>query len=238
MAIKVALFILEGPTDENALAPYLYKIVSEARLKMNIKITYGDKTSEPAYYGSTSFVISPHNIEKYLEELVISFLNSPEVKKEKVLKAKNIEKIYYVTDTDNCFHEHTPSRINKRGCFEKILKTREIEVYQNEIIRAQEKRKQKQSRCVHTATFNTIFFSRHLEAITINNCNVDICENDKKNESIKFGEKLLTDPNFANEVFRNPEIKTWNSYQDSYDGIKECDNNERACNMNNLMDEY
>lgn len=60
----------------------------------------------------------------------------------------------------------------------------------------------------------------------------------KKIEAIKFAKITMEDPTYASSVFRHREIKKWQTYKESYDGIKECGDGERACNMNNLLDEY
>lgn len=176
--IKIILFIVEGLSDTTALSPYLTKIMNTAKHKLTVHITHGDKTSEPVPYDKTTFTVRPGEIEKYLEELIIAYLSKKSTK-DLGIKANNIHKVYYVTDTDNCFHETTPPRVNKMQCFSKIINLNTIEVYQNDKIRKQKKQLVKSDRNVHIAQFETIFFSRDLEAITINNTKV-LTDDEKK----------------------------------------------------------
>ena len=55
--------------------------------------------------------------------------------------------------------------------------------------------------------------------------------------AIEFSEKALFDDEFFIKVFKNDStLKIWETYRESYEGIKNYKG--RACNMNNFLDEY
>ena len=232
MKIKIVLFIVEGPSDETALAPYLTKFIEKNKKKLSIQITHGDKTGE-LLYNSDEFTVTPTNITQYLENLVIKYLKTKEIK-DLGIKAKNIEKVYYITDTDNCFFEKSSPRVNKRKCLSKIFNFKTLEIYQTEEVRKQEKKKIESERNVKRADFKTIFFAKDLEAVTINNTKI-LTDKEKERIAIDFAKKSLQNETFFENIFRDKDLKIWENYVASYEGIKSY--KKRASNMNNLLDE-
>ena len=60
---------------------------------------------------------------------------------------------------------------------------------------------------------------------------------EKEKMAIEFSEKALLNDKFFIEVFKNDsKLQTWETYRESYEGIKNYKG--RACNMNNFLDEY
>lgn len=55
--------------------------------------------------------------------------------------------------------------------------------------------------------------------------------------AIEFSERALADDTFFTKVFKSDNnLKIWESYRESYEGIKNF--RGRASNMNNFLDEY
>lgn len=102
----VILFIVEGPSDHDALIPYLEQHLIESSLKVTVKEMHGDILTEFQNY-SREFKVTPSNVKQELKSCILKYLATQEVKAEQI-KAKDIVKIYYVTDTDYCFSQNFP----------------------------------------------------------------------------------------------------------------------------------
>lgn len=200
MAIKIVLFIVEGPSDEETLSAYITKLMFKNRKKLSVQITYGDKTSENIANSKTLFTVTADNINQYIENIIIEYLNRKDVK-DLGIKAKNIEYVFYVTDTDNCFFEETLPRLNKKECLSKMFNFKEIEVYQNQVQRRQEKQKNISERKIPRVPFETIFFAKDLEAVTIGNSE-NLTDELKEKLSNEFAQNSLLIDVFFEKVFR------------------------------------
>ncbi|MGL5054603.1 MAG: hypothetical protein ACRC54_02800 [Fusobacteriaceae bacterium] len=209
----VILFIVEGPSDHDALIPYLEQNLIESSLKVTVKEMHGDILTEFQNY-SREFKVTPSNVKQELKNCILKYLATQEVKAEQI-KAKDIVKIYYVTDTDYCFSQKFPHSMNKSKCLNSIFNFNFLELIKgNEI------------------PFETIFFSKDLEHV-LTGVERKYSDEEKKRIAIEFGSKSLEEENFFINTFEDTSIKTWNSYRESYDGIKKFVG--KSCNMNNLL---
>ena len=84
--------------------------------------------------------------------------------------------------------------------------------------------------------FETIFFSKNLEHVTYGE-EKEFSNLEKEKMAIEFSERALADDTFFTKVFKSDNnLKIWESYRESYEGIKNF--RGRASNMNNFLDEY
>ena len=84
--------------------------------------------------------------------------------------------------------------------------------------------------------FETIFFSKNLEHVTYGE-EKEFSNLEKEKMAIEFSERALADDSFFTKVFKSDNnLKIWESYRESYEGIKTF--RGRASNMNNFLDEY
>lgn len=84
---KIVLFIVEGPSDENALGPILSKIISNKNIRF--KVTETDITGDYRY-------ITVDNIEQQLAKHVRRFLAN-------TFRVSDIIEIIHIVDTDGVF---------------------------------------------------------------------------------------------------------------------------------------
>lgn len=215
---KVILFILEGPSDYTALIPYIEKKLLD-NLKINVtpKIMHGDILTE--YIPNTrQYKITPANVKGELKKSISTHFHLTSVKADGI-KLSDIIKVYYVTDIDYCFHEEQSHHKNKSKCLTKIFNFNTISLIgENKI------------------PFETIFFSKNLEHVTYGE-EKEFSNLEKEKMAIEFSEKALADDTFFTEVFKSDNnLKIWESYRESYEGIKNF--RGRASNMNNFLDEY
>lgn len=211
MAIKIVLFIVEGPSDEETLSAYITKLMFKNRKKLSVQITYGDKTSENIPNSKNLFTVTADNVNQYIENIIIEYLNRKDVK-DLGIKAKNIEYVFYVTDTDNCFFEETLPRLNKKECLSKMFNFKEIEVYQNQVQRRQEKQKNISERKIPRVPFETIFFAKDLEAVTIGNSE-KLTDELKEKLSNEFAQNSLLIDGFFEKVFRDSSLMKWETFE-------------------------
>jgi hypothetical protein len=211
----IIIFMVEGPSDHDALIPYIEQQLIELKIKVTIKEMHGDILTEYED-GTRQYKITSGNVRKQVKDLILSYLASTKIKLEQI-KPKDIIKVYYVTDTDYCFSQQLPNSLNKVSCLNTVFNFNTIELIKNRKI-----------------PFETIFFAKHLEHIIAND-ERNFSDYEKTKTAIEFGARSLEEEKFFINIFRNNDIKKWNTYRESYNGIKIYIG--RACNMNNLLDE-
>lgn len=214
---KVILFIVEGPSDHSAIIPYIQERLKKLKLRVTVKEMHGDILTE--YIQNTrQYKINPGNVKGELKKSISTYFNLASVKAERI-KLSDIIKVYYVTDIDYCFHEKENHHKNKSECLSKIFNFNTMTLIgENEI------------------PFETIFFSKNLEHV-INGKEKEFTDIEKEKIAIEFSEKALTNDEEFIKVFKNDStLQIWETYRESYEGIKNYKG--RACNMNNFLDEY
>lgn len=214
---SVILFIVEGPSDHSALIPYIQERLQKLKLKVTVKEMHGDILTE--YIKNTKeYKINSSNVKGELKKSISSYFNLASVKAERI-KLSDIIKVYYVTDIDYCFSEKQSHHKNKSECLSKIFNFTAIDlIKKNEI------------------PFETIFFSKNLEHVTYGE-EKEFSNLEKEKMAIEFSERALADDSFFTKVFKSDNnLKIWESYRESYEGIKNF--RGRASNMNNFLDEY
>ena len=214
---SVILFIVEGPSDHSALIPYIQERLQKLKLKVTVKEMHGDILTE--YIKNTKeYKINSSNVKGELKKSISSYFNLASIKAERI-KLSDIIKVYYVTDIDYCFSEKQSHHKNKSECLSKIFNFNTIDlIKKNEI------------------PFETIFFSKNLEHVTYGE-EKEFSNLEKEKMAIEFSERALADDSFFTKVFKSDNnLKIWESYRESYEGIKTF--RGRASNMNNFLDEY
>lgn len=212
---NVILFIVEGPTDKDALMPYIEQELLNLKLKTTVQIMHGDILTVYES-GKRQYKVGPHNVRQELIKSITAFFSTP-TKKSEQIKMQDITKVYYITDTDYCFTQKFPHSVNKRQCLQTMF-------YFNALGLTKK----------NDVPFKLIFFAKHLEHILINESK-DHSDEEKEKIAVEFGERSLLEENFFINTFRDVNIKSWETYKKSYIGIKTYVG--RACNMNNLLDE-
>ena len=214
---SVILFIVEGPSDHSALIPYIQERLQKLKLKVTVKEMHGDILTE--YIKNTKeYKINSSNVKGELKKSISSYFNLASVKAERI-KLSDIIKVYYVTDIDYCFSEKQSHHKNKSECLSKIFNFNTINLIKKNKI-----------------PFETILFSKNLEHVTYGE-EKEFSNLEKEKMAIEFSEKALADDTFFTKVFKSDNnLKIWESYRESYEGIKNF--RGRASNMNNFLDEY
>lgn len=212
---NIILFIVEGDSDERALLPWINQELLKIKARAKPKVMRGDILTEYSNKYSKEFMVSPSNVRGKIQELIKEYV-SEQKNQSDAFRTNDIIKIYYVTDTDNCFMNKESHSENKNKCLSKMFNFEYIELTKTRKI-----------------GFEILFFSKDLEEIIHGN-SVKTDE-EKKKISNNFSEKSLKDRNYFINVFKTQSIKTWLSYKESYKGIRTYDG--KACNMNVLIDE-
>lgn len=214
---SVILFIVEGPSDHSALIPYIQERLQKLKLKITVKEMHGDILTE--YIKNTKeYKINSSNVKGEFKKSISSYFNLASIKAERI-KLSDIIKVYYVTDIDYCFSEKQSHHKNKSECLSKIFNFNTINLIKK-----------------NETPFETIFFSKNLEHVTYGE-EKEFSNLEKEKMAIEFSERALADDSFFTKVFKSDNnLKIWESYRESYEGIKTF--RGRASNMNNFLDEY
>ena len=220
MPRTVMLFMFEGESDNSAIAPYITDLVNECNLTLTVEIMKGDKTSGWIEIGGEvvrgEFEWTTSNIRLELIKRIRKYISSRSSIID--LKPTDIYKVYYVTDTDDCFqHPEIPERHNKSKCMKAIFNMRTLVLAPNVEV-----------------PIELIFFAKELEHITIDN-EEELTLQEKNDKAIEFAGEVLENEGFFEYTFTKAGLKTWINFQESYIGIIRYVG--KACNMNNLLDE-
>ena len=211
------IFIVEGASDEETLMPWIEKKLRELNLGVKVKIMTGDKLTR--YIENTkNYDITPQNVRGKIQGMLKEFMNSSNIKAD-YLKWKDIFKVYYVTDTDNCFQNKSMHSSNKKECLKKMFDFETVNIIKNN----QSSKK-----------FEIILFSNNLEHVLYGKLE-ELTDEKKEELSKEFGEKTLKEEWNFKEKFRNSNIKYWDSYMESYKEIQNYSG--RATNITALIKE-
>lgn len=216
MKKRVILFVVEGPSDQDALIPFIENEVQSNKVRTTVKNMHGDILTK-YIDGTRRYEVNTSNVRRELSKKIDEYLDSPSIKSEQI-KRKDLKKIYYITDTDYCFFQEFEHSKNKKECLMKIFYFEKLELKNNIEV-----------------DIDVIFFSKHLEHV-LRNIEENLSNKEKAKIAIEFSKESLKNRSFYIDTFKNQKkLKTWKSFSDSYIGIQNC--RDRACNMNNLLDE-
>lgn len=216
MKKRVVLFVVEGPSDQDALIPFIENEIQVNKMRTTVKNMHRDILTK-YIEGTRKYEITPSNMRKELTRKIDEYLDSPIVKSEQI-KRKDLRKIYYITDTDYCFIKENEHSKNKRECLKKIFSFEKLKLKNNIEVEIE-----------------TIFFSKHLEHV-LKNIEENLPNEEKAKIAIEFSKESLRNREFYISTFKTQEnLKTWDSFSEAYAGIQSYD--KRACNMNNLLDD-
>ena len=229
---KVLLFIVEGPSDEQSLAPAFEKIASNNNV--SFKVMHYDITSD--------FASTEDNIEKRIKRLAVKrFLDdNPQ------LGVDDICGIVQVVDTDGVF---APDSLIEED--ETIEKT----IYEDNYIKCKNAalmvltRENKRKILLHLASLREITIPFGIKvpyAIYYMSCNLDHVLHCKRNstieekmvDSILFGDQY-DDPIIFEEFFNNKFVKVEGDYDCTWDYIQKDRNSlKRGSNFWLCIDRY
>lgn len=177
---KIIFFIVEGPTDENALSPILKKIFQSEEVAFHV--VHGDLTSEQK--------VTKNNIVKSVNAHI------KEEMKRYGLSKKDVLKIVHLIDTDGAF---IPSDRVIYGPNRSIEYLDNLIVVKNvtEIVNRNARKTRAVSALNKTTTvggmpYSVHYFSRNLEHV-LQNITKDIGYEDKINYADEFADKYKND---------------------------------------------
>lgn len=222
---KIALFIVEGITDEISLALVLSKIIEKDKI-VKFKIINGDITAQNG--------VNPNNIHKELTERIKEFLARDIYKKSDILN------VIHLIDTDGAY-------INDDMILEKDVSSIEYNtqnIYAKNINDIKKRNKQKSQILSKLAATDIVytnlpyriyFFSSNLEYVLHNQQNISA--NEKSKYADIFADKFVTNPVSFIEFMNNPEFALTGEYKDTWDFIKKDTNSlKRYTNFNLYID--
>ena len=212
---KIILFIIEGPSDEDALIVPLENELINKKIKTRVKVLHTDILTEYISENNNNFKITSANLMGELKELIETTL-----KKISLIKFKDIGKIIYITDTDDCFLKKELHSKNKKECLKTLFNKRNIELGKKNAKKV--------------IPFEVIFMSQNLEHVLTGEIK-EYSPEEKEKISTEFKDKCEKNFEEYKSFFMSSNIKKWKTYNESYEKIETT--NERASNMNCLLEE-
>ena len=212
---KVIIFMVEGPSDEDALVVPLENELVSKKIRVKTKVLHTDILTK--YSDGEKFETTTSNVVSKVKMIIEDFFNKSKYLN---LKYKDIGKIIYVTDTDNCFFKDERHSKNKKECLKVLFSTKSIFLGK----RNAEKE----------ISFDVIFMSQNLEHVIKGELR-DYTDEEKRKISKVFSNACYDDFTLYTELFNSEDVKKWEDYSSSYTGIEITE--ERTSNMNCLLSE-
>lgn len=215
---KLVIFLVEGPSDEDALIVPLENKLTVKQIKTKVKVFHTDILTEYSAKESNVFKITSSNIIGELKKVIETEIKK--ISKISGLKYRDIGKIIYITDTDDCFSRDEAHSKNKKECLKVLFNKREIELGKGSAIKK--------------IPLDVIFMSQNLEHVLVGDLR-EYSDEEKEIIATKFKEKCEENFDEYIKFFTSDTIKKWNTYEESYTGIQI--KKERVSNMNCLLEE-
>lgn len=121
MKNKVIIFMVEGPSDEEALVIPLENELVSKKIRVKTKVLHTDILTK--YSDREKFETTTSNVVSKVKAIIEDFFNKFKYLN---LKYKDIGKIIYVTDTDNCFFKDAKHSQNKKECLKVLFYIKSI----------------------------------------------------------------------------------------------------------------
>lgn len=229
---KILLFIVEGPSDEQSLAPALEKIISHS---VRFKVIHSDITCD--------FDSNVQNIEKRIKKMgVKKFLEENQQFSE-----RDIYGVVHIVDLDGAFAPDeivVENNVDRASYYEDRI---EIQVGKIDDFKAT--RQNKRNILSHLAEIDKIkipnglivpyavyYMSSNLDHVLHNKMNSTFQE--KQNDSISFGDEY-DDPEKFEAFFNCDEIKVDGTYEETWEYAKrELNSLKRGSNFWLCIDKY
>lgn len=220
---KILLFIVEGRSDETALAPALEKIVTAHNVKFKVMRT--DITSD--------FASNENNIERRIKEQAVKKF----LKANPQFSSKDICGLVHITDLDGVFIND--DFVKETATDDPVYKNTCIECKDREMFLKSQNNKKKN--LLHLISIREIVIPEGVivpYAIYFMSCNLDhvlhdernLTEDEKKDKSLDFADKY-DEPLEFKEFFNKEDVKidgsylgTWNDIQNDLNSLKKGSN--------------
>lgn len=224
-AKKVVLFIVEGPTDEDALSPILKRIFQNDEVRFHV--VHGDVTIKDG--------IKPQNAINTINALVTSELERYGLRKADLLR------VVHIIDTDGAF---IPDDCVIPNGSDKIEYTEDkiIAVNHRQIIERNQTKTAVVKRLysvgkISAFPYSVYFFSRNLEH-ALHNVSADLTDQEKIDYADAFADKYADDPDGFITLLSNSDFTVIGDYGDSWQFIFSGTNSlKRHCNLHILFQE-
>lgn len=220
MTDKVILFLVEGPTDEDALALIYSRIVREHDIKFEVLHT--DITADEN--------MTVKYIEERIQGVIEVYLN-----KNPFIRESDILKVVQIIDTDAAF---VPSALVKQSDTGKTeyFKTYIAAKNKDRLIRRNISKRNIVYRLAHSKyvagfPYEIYYFSRNLEHV-LHNISVDLTDDEKDALAFEIADRYSEHPEDFLKLLYKADFYVSGTYEDTWNFIMKNGNSlERHCNM-------
>lgn len=220
---KVILFIVEGPTDENALSPVLKKIFQNEEVRFHV--VHGDFTSDWLVNSTNAIKVVNEHIEAEMDRYGF--------------RRTDIIKVIHLIDTDGAF---IPSGCvvagdNKRLCYEEnqiISRNPQVTIERNSK-KAQVLSRLYPTDTIRTTPYSVYYFSRNMEHV-MHNINDSLTDDEKMDYADRFAAAYHDKPKDFIHFLTDSDFTVRRNYRESWQFIFEGKNSlHRHCNLHLLF---
>lgn len=219
---KVILFIVDGPTDENAFGPILKRIFRNEEIRFHI--VHGDITSDR--------MLNSANAIRTVKEHIEFELNRYGFKRSDVMK------VVHLIDTDGAF---IPSANVVAGDGkihygeEQIIAKNPQTIVERNARKTSVLQRLTQTAKIWTLPYSVYYFSRNQEQV-MHNKSGDLTDDEKMQRADDFADRYREDPNAFLFFLANSDFTVKGDYKESWNFIFEGTNSlHRYCNLHLLF---
>lgn len=222
---KVILFIVDGPTDENALSPILKKIFQNGEVRFHV--VHGDITSE--------WLVSSTNAIKMVNEHVKAEMDRYGFRRNDIIK------VIHLIDTDGAF---IPNDCVVAGEVQKLCYEEDRIISRNpqRTIERNSRKTQALSRlyaagAIGATPYSVYYFSRNMEHV-MHNISDDLTDNEKMDYADRFVDEYHDNLKAFINFLTDSDFTVQLDYGESWRFIFEATNSlHRHCNLHLLFGE-
>ncbi len=224
MKKKVILVIVEGPSDQTALAPVFVNIFKSDQIEF--RIVHGDLTIDSG--------VNQQNAAKKLGSIVKGFRDLNH------LKNKDFKKVIFISDTDGVYCE--PEAVIEKPGLEHIrysetsinCSDREAILERNEKKAAILNRISGLPFVLNDIPFEAYYMSCNLDHVTQNKLNLR--DDEKSDYSFAFAEEYQENPTDRYSVFAHTDIAVLGTQSETWEFIRQGNRSlERHSNLINCL---
>ena len=220
MSKKIILFLVEGPTDEDALAAIFSKLVNEHDIEFDVLHT--DITADEE--------MTVRYIEDKIEEEIEKYLS-----KNPFIKKTDILKVVQIIDTDGAFIPVSmvvQSEKGKTEYFDTHIEAKDkIRLVRRNMSKRQIVYSLFNKETVAGFSYEIYYFSRNLEHVLHNN-SANLSDDEKEDMAFIIADEYNDHPEEFLAYLYNEEFHVNGSYKETWDFImKDTNSLKRWCNV-------
>lgn len=220
---KVILFLVDGPTDEDALSPVLRRIFMDSQIKFHV--IHGDITSDHGVNAQNAIKTVHDHVRQEMDRYGLSL--------------KDVRRIIHLVDTDGAF---IPDENVRKGQVPK-LQYEDDQIVAKNVSRVVERNERKTlivkrlclTKTIGGCPYDVYYFSRNREHV-LHQDSKDLTDRQKVDQADNFADTYKEDPQKFIRFLSDSDFTVKGGYEETWKFIfEETHSLHRHCNLHLLF---